>query len=76
MPSRFLCISRLATATVAAGALALTAPAVGLASSRPHHVAPTARIALGLMDSGAHPARPHHVAKRHQHADHRASATR
>jgi hypothetical protein len=52
MPSRLLRTPRLAAALFAAAALALTAPAVGLASTSTEHAGPTAHIALGLMDSG------------------------
>jgi len=57
MSSRLVCTPRLAAAVFTAAALALTAPAVGLASTTSHHAVPTAHIALGLMDS--------HVSVRH-----------
>ena len=74
MPSRVLRTVRPAAALLAAAALVLTAPAAGLANSRPLHSGPIAHVALGLMDSGARHSPRHHAVKRHRHANGHAGA--
>jgi type IV secretory pathway protease TraF len=75
MASRIRFSPRPAAALLAAGALMLTAPAAGLASSQTHRSGPTAHVALGLMDSGVRHSPRHHAVKRHRHAA-RHAATR